>query len=135
MVIRDDVLSIVVTFTDKNVIQKDLFTPHHHKWLCYIHNTTTDIHRSFSYQCNGKTNPVAKDALFCLLQDYDAGEMSFEDFCWSFGYSHCREDYDSRKEFGKIKSMYNAVVKNRRRVQDLFNEKQIEHLKDLVGEE
>lgn len=127
-VIRDEVISVVITFTDLNVKQTNLFTPQHHKWLCYIHNTVTNVHRAFSYQCNGRENPAAENALYCVLQDYHAGDMSFEDFCSEFGYDPNPYNYPTKKEFRKTQQVYNATRKNRKRVEDLFTKEQIEHL-------
>lgn len=132
MIIRNDKVDILVTFTDINVVQKDLFTPEHHKWLGSIQDNKTFKKRSFTYQCNCKINPDAESFLANLILDYKSVRDldGFEDFCKEYGYSSNRYDYNTLKEFNKVKSLYNKMLRNADKVEFLFNQEQIEYLKE-----
>ena len=128
MIVRDEMVDILVTWTDINVSQKDLWTPKHHKWLVAIQDNISSKKRSFSYQCVGQ--PKVDDILYVLVNEYNTTTSlrDFDDFCRNFGYSNKRYGYESVREFKKVQSMYNKMLMNVERMNFLFSKKQLQHL-------
>lgn len=68
-----------------------------------------------------KPEPAA--VLYCLLLDSEALPMTFQDWCWSFGYSD-----DSRK----AEETYNACCEYGRKLHKIFTHEQIETLRKIL---
>lgn len=64
------------------------FTPHYNDRYNYVNNRNKKPENGLSIPAlNGWIHfPKIEDILYCLLSDYDAGSMSFYDFCDNFGY-------------------------------------------------
>ena len=67
---------------------------------------------------NGRA-PELKEVVFALLNDAQAGELSFEDFCSDFGY-----DTDSRRAY----ATWEACKENREKLLAIFSPDEIAEL-------
>ncbi len=68
-------------------------------------------------------SPTAASVLYSLLLDSDCGHELFEDFCDNFGY-----DQDSIKAL----EIYKACQKNAKQLNNMFTQKQLEELRELL---
>lgn len=136
MIIRNEKLDILITFTDINVRQTDLFSTNHHKWLGTIQDNKTFKKRSFQYQCPKQENPDGEDFLYCLLQDYISAQYltDFKSFCDEFGYESEKCMYSNVKEYNKVQSIYNKLLRYAEKFEFLFNEEQIEYMTEYFKE-
>ena len=66
--------------------------------------------------------PTAYSALTCLSSDVGVHEWTFQEFCDNYGY-----DTDSRK----AKKAYNAVCDQSRALARLFNEEELDQLREI----
>lgn len=71
---------------------------------------------------NSAVKPTAYDVLTCLSSDIGAHELTFEEFCDNHGY-----DADSRK----AEKVYNAVCDQSRSLARLFNEEELDQLREI----
>ena len=90
------------------------------KWECCIYRGEAKISIEFHIGegCEGR-EPELKEVIYALLNDSQAGELSFEDFCSEFCYNP-----DSRRAF----ATWEECVKTREKLGILFSPEDIEQL-------
>lgn len=104
--------------------QKSLFTPQHTRFICNIEYNGVDY--TFDYQCNTRyVTPNKASVIECLLLDYYAGEMSYNDFCSEFGYDQLEEE--SVKIYEECEDTFNAF-------RTMFDDDEIEQIHKEINE-
>ena len=95
------------------------------KWEVFLHRRKSDsVHVFFLGdfhlgEGNNGREPELREVIFALLSDGQAGSLSFEDFCFDFGY-----DTDSRRAF----AVWEACKESGEKLRKIFSSVEIEHL-------
>ena len=94
------------------------------EWSCLIKGVSLDFFTGLLLRKNGKpVEPSFNDVMECLLSDYDAGQMTFKEFCDTYGY-----DVDSRKAQGVRRS----CLKNCIKLESIYTTKELEEIKSQL---
>jgi hypothetical protein len=68
-----------------------------------------------------------KSVMYSLLMDSYSGEMDFEEFIDSYGYSN-----ENIKEYNKVKKIYNSCTKTKKALERLFSDAELESMREQL---